>query len=330
MKAAILKQLGPLEPFHLVDLPTRSPGAGEVSIKVRATSINVVDTKIRAGMGDIAPAGDIVLGCDVAGIIEAVGPGVTRFAIGDEVYGCAGGVKGRDGAYREQMITDARLLAKKPTSCTFEQAAALPLVSITAWEALVDRAQVKPGETVLVHGGTGGVGHIGVQLAKALGAIVHTTVSSDEKAQLAKKLGADVTINYRARQVVQYAAEETNGRGYDVVFDTVGSDNIAASLEALAVNGRCVSIVSLHTSPDLSALHMKNARLDLVLMLIPMLTGEGLERHGFILENVARLVDAGRIQPLLDDRVYSLDELILAHDHLASGAAIGKIAVRVS
>ncbi len=329
MKAAILEKLGPNAPFLLVDLAQREPAETEVTVRVRATSINVIDTKIRGGRGDIAPAGPIVLGCDVAGVVESVGPGVTRFAPGDEVYGCAGGVKGRDGAYRELMIADARLLAKKPRSLSFQQTAALPLAAITAWEALVNRACVKPGDLVLVHGGTGGVGHLGVQLAKALGAIVHTTVSSKTKAEISSDLGADKTINYRSETVAEYTARLTDGRGYDVVFDTVGGDNIEPALEALAINGRCVSIVSLGARPDLTPLHLKNARLDLVFMLVPMLTGKGLEAHGCILERLAAMVDAGSIRPLLDKRQFDLSELAEAHDYLQNGSAVGKIIIRV-
>ncbi len=165
---------------------------------------------------------------------------MTRFSPGDEVYGCAGGVKGRDGAYRELMIADHHLLAKKPRSLSFQEVAALPLTAITAWEALIDRAQVQPGELVLIHGGTGGVGHLGIQFAEALGAIVHSTVSSKEKAAIASDLGADETINYRAEPVDSYVAQRTGGRGYDVVFDTVGSDNIGTLIEALAIKRRAL------------------------------------------------------------------------------------------
>jgi NADPH:quinone reductase-like Zn-dependent oxidoreductase len=329
MQAAILDRLGPDEPFRLVDLPDAAPGPGEVRLEVRAASVNVVDTKIRAGMADIAPDAPILLGCDVAGIVEAVGPGVTRFAVGDEVYGCAGGVKGRDGAYRARMIADARLLAHRPANLSFAEAAALPLVGITAWEALVERAAVRPGERVLVHGGTGGVGHVGVQLARALGAIVDATVSSEHKAQIATSLGADATIDYRRTPVADYLAAQTGGRGYDVVFDTIGGDNIAPALEALAMNGRCVSIVSLGARPDLTPLHLKNARLDLVFMLLPMLTGEGLERHGAILERLASLVEAGRLIPLLDEQRFTLAEIGAAHARLGSGQAIGKVVVEM-
>ena len=330
MKAMKLERLGPGVPFEAVDLERRPPGGGEVAIKIHATSVNVVDAKMRNGSGAIAPEAPIVLGCDVAGTIEAVGPGVTGFKIGDAVYGCAGGVKGRDGAYAEYMIADARLIAPKPKTLSFREAAAMPLVAITAWEALVDRANVQPGELVLVHGATGGVGHVGVQLAKALGATVHTTVSSDQKAEVARNLGADEIINYRTESVESYVARATSGEGYAVVFDTVGGDNITPSLNALAVNGRCVSIVSRDATPSLSPLHFKNASLHVVFMLIPMLTGRGLEAHGHILRRLAAMIDHGRIAPLLDQSRFTLDEIGAAHAHLSSGQAIGKVVIDVA
>lgn len=329
MKALRLKRLGEGEPFELFNKPDADPAPGEIAIRVHAASVNVVDTKIRAGFADIAPEDPIVLGCDVAGVVTATGPGVTRFSVGDEVYGCAGGVKGRDGAYSERMVADQRLLAKKPASLSFVEAAALPLVAITAWEALVDRAQIQPGETVLVHGGIGGVGHIGVQIAKVMGAIVHTTVSTPENAKLAKKLGADKTIFYRQQSVAEYVGELTDGRGYDVVFDTVGGGNIVPSIEALAINGRCATTVSVGTSPDLSGLHTKNASLHVVFMLIPMLTGQGLEHHGTIMERLSVLADHGRIKPLLDDTHFTLGVTGAAHERLTSGRATGKVVIEV-
>ncbi|MEM6852181.1 MAG: zinc-dependent alcohol dehydrogenase family protein [Pseudomonadota bacterium] len=330
MKAMRLAALGDDQPFELFDKDERAPGPGEVAIAVHATSVNPVDTKIRAGAAAIAPEDPIVLGCDVAGVIEAVGPGAARFNVGDRVFGCAGGVKGRDGAYAERMIADERLLAPAPSSLSMREAAALPLVGITAWEALVDRAAVQPGETVLVHGGAGGVGHMGVQLGKALGAIVHTTVSSDEKAEIAMSLGADRAIRYKEKSVADYVAEETGGAGYPVVFDTAGGPNLPASLEAVAINGRVSAIVSMDSAPDLTPLHVKNAALHVVFMLIPMLTDSGLERHGAILERLARLTEAGRLRPLLDKHRFKLEEVGAAHAHLKSGDAVGKVVIDVA
>ncbi len=330
MKAMRLKRLGESEPFEIFNKPDADPGPGEIAIRVHAASINPLDTKIRAGFAAVAPEDPIILGCDVAGVVAATGPGVTRFSVGDEVYGCAGGVKGRDGAYSERMVADARLLAKKPTSLSFREVASLPLVAITAWEALVDRVQVRPGETVLVHGGTGGVGHISVQIAKVMGAIVHTTVGTDENAKIAQSLGADKAILYRQQSPAKYVNELTNGRGYDVVFDTVGGPNIAPSIQALATNGRCATTISFGAQPDLSGLHTKNASLHVVFMLIPMLTGQGLEHHGTIMERLSVLADHGRIRPLLDDTRFTLEETGAAHDRLASGHATGKVVIEVS
>lgn len=330
MKATHLPALGPDQVFTAIDLPDPKPGPGEVLITAKAASVNVVDTKIRTDRLELAPDAPIILGCDVAGVVSAVGEGVSAFKIGDAVYGCVGGVKNSSGTYAEQVIADAQLLAHKPANLSFAEAAALPLVAITAWEALVDRAQVQPGDRVLVHGGAGGVGHIGVQLAKALGATVHTTISGPKKAELARKLGADRTIDYRTHPVETYVAEATDGAGYDVVFDTIGGDNIAPSLQAVGVNGRVATIVSLGTAVDLTALHLKNARLDVIFMLIPLLTGKGRAAHGEILRRISALVDTGAIQPLLDEKRFTLDEVEAAHAHLQSGSAIGKIVLEIS
>ncbi len=331
MKAMRLNKFGEDAPFELFDKPDADPGPGEVAVRLHATSVNPVDTKIRAdGGGGIAPDEPVVLGCDVAGVVVAAGPGVSRFSVGDEVYGCAGGVKGRDGTYAQRMNADERLLANKPKSLSIREAAALPLVAITAWESLVDRANVQPGETVLIHGGTGGVGHIGVQLAKLCGAIVHTTVGNDDNARIAKSLGADETINYREHSVADYVERLTGGRGYDVVFDTVGGPNLENSIKALANNGRCATTVSLGASPDLSELHIKNASLHVIFMLVPMLTDIGLERHGEIMQRIASLVDNARIKPLIDDSRFSLAAIDAAHKHVTTGKAKGKVVIDIA
>lgn len=329
MRAMRLKGFGDNSVFEEFDKPDVDPGPNQVVIQVHATSVNPVDTKIRAGFSEIAPDDPVVLGCDVAGVVVAVGPGVNRFAVGDEVFGCAGGVKGHDGAYSERMVADARLLAAKPSSLSFREAAAMPLVSITAWEALVDRATVGPGERVLVHGGTGGVGHIGVQLARTLGAVVDTTVGSEAKAEIAKSLGADRTIQYRQQSVEDYVAANTGGAGYDVVFDTVGGPNLQSSIQALAINGRCATTVSVAAQPDLTNLHVKNATLHVVFMLIPMLTMNDLDRHGRIMERIATLVDHGRLRPLVDEARFELSDIEAAHQYLLSGKAVGKVVVDV-
>lgn len=171
MKAQIIEKFGEATEFKVVDLPIPEVIPHHVLIRVLATSVNPVDYKIRGGIvPDIAPDFPAVLHGDVAGIIEKVGEGVNNFQPGDEVYGCAGGVKGMGGALAEYMLADAALIAKKPKSLNMRETAALPLVAITAWEGLIEKAQIQSGQTILIYGGTGGVGHIALQLAKSCGA----------------------------------------------------------------------------------------------------------------------------------------------------------------
>jgi NADPH2:quinone reductase len=191
MRAQVLTRHGGPEGFELREVPKPVPIAGTVLVRIAATSVNPVDLKIREGL-PIAPELPAILGADLAGTVEAVGDGVDAFAPGDEVYGCAGGVKGLGGTLAEYIVADARLLARKPARLSMREAAALPLVAITAWQAL-DRAALASGEQILVHGGVGGVGHLAVQLAKARGARVATTVSSGDAARVARELGADDT-----------------------------------------------------------------------------------------------------------------------------------------
>lgn len=329
MKAMRLTKVGKGEPFEAFDKPDAAPGPNEVAIRVHAAGLNMADVKVREGMGPDGPPPAPVLGFDAAGVVEAVGPGVTRFAVDDEVYGCVGGMPGLDGAFSQRMIADSRLLAKKPQNLDFRQTAALPLTVITAWEALVDRTRVQPGELVLVHGGTGGVGHFGIQIARAQGAIVHATVSSEEKARIARDLGADDTIDYHKMSVADYVAEKTGGRGYDVVFDTVGGKNLENAIAAVATNGRVAAIVP-SADIDLSAMSQSNATLHMVLMLIPQMTGEDRERHGQLLSAVTALVEAGRLRPLVDEHRFTLDTIGDALDFFDSGKAIGKVVVDVA
>ncbi|MEB3214333.1 MAG: zinc-dependent alcohol dehydrogenase family protein [Leptolyngbyaceae bacterium] len=330
MKAWAIESFGEPSVFHSVELPTPEVIPGHVLIRVAATSVNPVDVKIRSGaVAEIAPAFPAVLHGDVAGVIEAVGDGVDQFSIGDEVYACAGGVLGTGGALADYMLADADCVAHKPASISMREAAALPLVSITAWEGLVDRAQVQSGNTVLVYGATGGVGHIAVQLAKWAGAKVYALVSSDEKAAIARQLGADVTINYRQTPVEELVAEYTDGQGFDIVFDAVGNDNLQNAFMAARLNGRVVSLVS-RSRQDLSLLHAKGLSLHLVFMLIPLLHGNNRAYHGEILSKVATLVEDGHLRPLLDEKTFTFSEVADAHARLESGHAIGKITLEQS
>lgn len=325
MKAMVIERFGEPTVFQTVEVPTPEIEPGHVLIRVVATSVNPVDRKIREGVvADIAPGFPAILHGDVAGVVVDVGEGVDRFRVGDAVYGCAGGVKGTGGALAEYMLADADLLAHKPQTLTMAESAALPLVSITAWEGLIDRARVQPGQKVLVYGGTGGVGHIGVQLAKWAGATVYALVSSEEKGAIARQLGADFTINYRQTPVEKFVAEYTDSRGFDVVFDTIGNDNLQNAFKAAKLNGTVVSLVSL-SQQDLSLLHAKGLTLHLVYMLLPMLSGENRPYHHRILAKIADLVDQGQVRPLLDPTLFTFAEAAAAHTHAGSGEAVGKV-----
>ncbi|UFJ39274.1 zinc-dependent alcohol dehydrogenase family protein [Brevibacillus humidisoli] len=326
MKAQVIHSFGDPSLFQSADLPRPAVIPGHVLIRVAATSVNPVDTKIRKGvLSGISPQLPAVLHGDVAGVVEEVGEGVTAFHPGDEVYACAGGVKGTPGgALADYMLADAALVASKPKQLSMQEAAALPLVAITAWEGLIDRAGVQADQHVLVHAATGGVGHIAVQLAKWAGATVSVTGSTEDKLAVARDMGADHVINYRTQSVAEYVETLTAGDGFDLVFDTVGGDNLDRSFEAAKLNGTVVTIAARSTH-DLSPLHGKGLNLHVVFMLIPLLHQTNRERHGQILTKVAQIADEGKLRPLLDPRTFTFEEVAEAHRHLESGQAVGKV-----
>lgn len=329
MKAQVLYQPGEPEQFVYQDWPMPEPGPGQVLVRILATSVNPADYKMRRHGSALAPALPAVIGADLAGVVVALGAGVQEFAVGEEVYGCAGGVRGMGGAYAEYIAADVRLLARKPVELSFREAAALPLAGITAYEGLVDRARVQAGDRVLVYGATGGVGHLAVQIAKAFGAEVTAVVSSDEKASIAKKLGADHLVNYRDESVQQYVQRLTAGSGFDVVFDTIGGDNLNNAIAAARPQAQVVTLVA-RQNYDLSPAFIKGLSLHIVFMLIPMLHNIARERHAEILQDLGKLVDAGKLRALLDPARYQLPQLAEAHRQLEQGEAIGKVVVEMA
>jgi len=288
-----------------------------------------VDSKIRRFKPFFAPALPAVPGMDVAGVVEEIGRGVYDFAPGDEVYGCAGGLLDLPGSLAEYMVADSRLIAKKSEALSMREAAALPLVTITAWEALFDRAGLLPEHQVLIHGGAGGVGHVAVQLATIRGARVAATVSTEAKAALARSFGAGEVINYRNERVEDYVARLTGGRGFDLVFDTVGGANLDASFKAAKISGLVVSTATRETH-DLTILHEKGLTLSVVFMLIPLIHGQGRKHYGEILAEAAWYSDSGRLRPNLDSRTFPLERAAEAYRLLDSGQATGKIVVDVA
>ena len=313
--------------FAQVDLPKPELKAGHVLVKIAASSVNTVDLKIcEAGevLAPISPKTPAVLGMDFAGTVEAIGEGVIKYSVGDEVYGCAGGLNDLPGALAEYIVADENLVALKAKNLSMREAAALPLVAITAYEGLT-RAQTQAGQKVLVHGGTGGVGHIALQLAKHFGADVYATGSGDEKLKLIEELGA-TAINYRSESVADYVAKHTDGVGFDVVFDSVGDVNMLNSFEAAALNGHVASTVSM-LEIDLTTVHLKGLSLHVVFMLIQMLHNHKREEHHKILNEVTAIVEAGGLKPILDEKAFSLEQAEEAYARLASGKAIGKVVI---
>lgn len=329
MKAMILETYGPDAVFVAAEREIPTPKTGEVLVKIAATSVNTVDTMIRQlGQEQLPLSPDLpaILGMDFAGTIEALGEGVAGFEVGDEIYGCAGGLMALQGALAEYMPADARLIAHKPKSLSMKQAAALPLVGITAYEGLT-RAGIAAGQKVLVQGGAGGVGHVATQLAKHFGADVYATGSGGAQSPIIEGYGA-TAINFVTEPVSEYVAKYTSGAGFDLVFDSVGGANMSNSIEAAKLNGHVASTVAL-VELDLSPAHFKGLSLHIVFMLIPMMHDHRREKHGAILAELAQIVDAGGLTPLLDPSDFTLDQVGAAHAKLESGAAIGKVVISV-
>lgn len=324
MKATVIESYGDTSVFREQEMPEPRIRPGHLVIKVAASSVNPLDTKIRAGAVPANPDFPAILHGDVAGIVTEVGEGVDRFNVGDEVFGFAGGIKRYQGALADYMLADARLIAKKPDNLAFAEAAALPVVFITAWKALIERAQIQPRDKVLIHAGTGGVGHVAIQLAKWAGAEVYTTVSTPEKAGIAKKLGADEVIFYRDEAVEDYVDRCTQGKGFDVVFDTVGTDNMDRAFQAARVSGTVVTIAARSTH-DLSPLHGKNLTLHVVFIATPLVHGTDFDAQTEAVDAMSSLVADDYIRPLLDEEIFSFEEAGKAHEKVESGTALGKV-----
>ncbi|WTG53153.1 zinc-dependent alcohol dehydrogenase family protein [Actinacidiphila glaucinigra] len=327
MRAVVLEEFG--GPLTLSEIPKPTPGPGQVLVRIAASGVNPLDTKIRAGKAaharKVLPA---VLGLDLAGVVEEVGADVTGFAPGDEVFGLTGGVGDLQGSLAEYAAVDARLLARKPAALTMRQAAALPLVFITAWEGLVDRAGVREGQKVLVHGGAGGIGHVAVQLARARGAEVFAT-GSPRSLETIARLGA-TPIDYTSTSAEAYVAEHTGGDGFDVVYDTVGGETLDASFTAARTyTGHVVSALGWGTH-SIAPLSFRGATYSGVFTLLPMLTGRGREHHGEIMRQAAALAEAGALEPRVDTRHFTLATVAAAHELVERGEADGKVVVDVA
>jgi len=311
--------------FVQVGTPLAALKPGEVLVEIAASGVSVLDTKIRAGKATHAkhplPA---VLGLEMAGTVVEVGPSVTAFRAGDEVFGMVGGVGGLQGTLAQFVAADARLLAMKPRSLSMREAATIPLNFITAWEGLVDRAKISAGKTVLVHGGAGGVGHLAVQIAKACGADVYATVSRN-KSSIVQSYGA-TAIDYTATSVEEYVAAYTQAEGFDIIYDTQGGSTLDASFHAVKpYTGHVVSCLGWGAH-SLAPLSFRAATYSGVFTLIPLLTSKGRARHGEILSSARDLADAGTLKPLVTESRFTTSQLPAAYLAAESGG-VGKVVV---
>lgn len=325
MKAMIIQGKGSSDVFKLEERAKPRAAAGQILVQVKATSVNPLDTLLRSAETPWSENLPDILHGDVAGIVVEVAEDVSRFKLGDEVYGCAGGIAGMDGALAEYMRVDADLMALKPKTLTMKEAAALPLVSITAWEALRNKLNIKAGDNLLIHGAAGGVGHIAIQLAKFFGAKVSATTTA-RSMTVATQLGADNLINATHETVADYVSLYTQGKGFDAVFDTIAGENIQRSFEAVKINGAVATTLPID---NVLPVALKSLSFHSVLMLIPMIEGINRASHGQILTKIAALVDTGVIRPLIDESNYSIWQVVQAHDRLESGQAIGKIVLGI-
>lgn len=328
MKAIIMTEVGEPNVLQLQDVPDpeiQSPT--EILVRLKAAGINPIDTKLRSRgtfYPDQMPA---ILGCDGAGIVEAVGSKVEKFQVGDAVYFCNGGLGETYGNYAELTVVDEKFATLKPHSLSFIEAAASPLVLITAWEALYDRGRLQPGQKVLIHAGAGGVGHVAIQLAKLQGAEVATTVGSDENIDFVKELGADFVINYKDKDFIEQVLEWTQGEGVDLAFDTVGKEVFYQTVFAIKNYGDLVTI--LEPDPKLGTLkdaRLRNLRISLELMLTPMLQSridDQLDQTK-ILQQCARLMDEGKLK-IVVNQTFPLAEAAQAHQQLEAGGMKGKL-----
>jgi NADPH:quinone reductase-like Zn-dependent oxidoreductase len=325
MKALILDVAGAR--FRLAELARPEAAAGQVLVRIHASSVNPLDIKIRAGQAAHArhplPA---ILGLDLAGIVEQVGPGVTDFRLGDEVYGMTGGVGGIQGSLAEFAAVDSRLLALKPTTLSMREAAAVPLIFITAWEGLVDRVKLDAHRNVLVLGAGGGVGQMAIQIARSIGSQVYG-LDRAGKADSIRSAGA-TPIDLATESVEAYVAKYTGGKGFDVVFDTVGGSSLDSAFVAVRQFGHVVTALGWGTH-SLAPLSFESGTYSGVFTLAPLLTGEGREHYGEILREATRLANDHQLRPLLDPHRFTLANALDAYALLEQRQARGKLVVEI-
>ncbi len=327
MKAVYFEKAGDTAVLQYSDVSTPDVcGDEQVLVQIKAVGVNPIDCKVRAAPTLFPVSFPVIPGCDGAGIVAAVGSQVQNFEPGDAVYFSQPGFNNRQGTYAEFVLVDASLLAMKPRALSFEQAAAVPLVFITAWEALYDRANLVKGQTVLIHAGAGGVGHAAIQLAKQAGAKVITTVSNAEKADFVERLGADKVINYKTDNVVEAVLQWTDGAGVDIAFDTVGPDVLQSCFSCVKPYGDVVTILQPVAETDWREARLRNVRFSLEMMLTPVILEleEAKQHQGEILRHCAALFDDNQLT-IEVAKTFSLAEAAPAQSFLEQNHPIGKL-----
>jgi NADPH:quinone reductase len=331
MRAAVMTAVGGPDVLKLEDLPEpQINGEHDVLVRLRAAGINPIDYKLRT-YGTLGGAPPTVLGWDGAGVVESTGPAVTRVRPGDEVYFCDGGFGPTPGTYAEAKVVDQRYLARKPSRLSFAEAAAAPLVTITAWEALRERARVQAGQFVLVQAGAGGVGHMSVQIARLTGARVATTVTPGRKTEIASSLGAELCIDYTSEDVGERLRAWTGQDGADVVHDTVGGKTFTASFSLVRPYGDLVSNVESPWEEEaVRATHSRNLRVSFTWMPAPSVYGwpAHRERQRAILEQAGAHFDTGDLRVEVG-ATFPLREAAQAHRALEAGQVTGKAVLTI-
>ncbi|MCG6870190.1 MAG: zinc-dependent alcohol dehydrogenase family protein [Gammaproteobacteria bacterium] len=329
MKAVVMTAAGGPEVLEFRDIPEPEILSDtQIKVQVKAAGVNPVDTKLRSRGVFYPDALPAVLGCDGAGVVVDSGAAVKRFREGDAVWFCNGGLGGDQGNYAEYTVVEESVAQSKPVSLSFDEAAAAPLVLITAWESLHDRTRLGMGKTVLVHAGAGGVGHVAIQLAKFADCPVCTTVGSEEKAEFVKSLGADEAIRYREQDFVEAVKHWTSGAGVDIALDTIGGRTFARTLAAMAFYGDLVTILAPGPDIDWQEARRRNLRIAFELMLTPMLEAlpDARLHHGEILEYCARLFEKQEMRIHVSHR-FPLEDAAEAHRLVEEGHVTGKVAL---
>jgi NADPH:quinone reductase-like Zn-dependent oxidoreductase len=310
MKAAVLTRFGGADAFEIQDAPVPAVGPRQVRVRVHATALNPLDYQIRRGdYKDDVPL-PAITGHDVSGVVEEVGAEVGEFSPGDEVY-YTPQIFGGAGSYAEQHVADVALVARKPRNLSHLEAASLTLAGGTVWEAFVERARLGVGETILIHGGAGGVGSLAIQVAKAIGARVITTALAKNH-DFVRSLGADEAIDYTTSDYIEEASRLTDGRGVDVIFDTIGGDTLTKSPLALAPFGRVVSLVDIAQPQNLIEAWGKNASYHFVFT----------RQNQGKLDALTALVERGLVKPVVG-AILPLARIGEAHELLENGSVRG-------